>query len=42
MKLEDAMAWKLMWKKQRNENFKANIPSYNYDTPKTTGECGMF
>jgi hypothetical protein len=25
-----------------NENFKATIPSKNYDRPKTTGECGTF
>ena len=29
-------------KNKRNENFKATIPSNNYDRPKTTGECGTF
>jgi hypothetical protein len=29
-------------KNKSNENFKATIPSNNYDRPKTTGECGMF
>ena len=29
-------------KNKSNENFKTNIPSNNYDRPKTTGECGMF
>ena len=26
-------------KKKSNENFKTNIPTNNYDRPKTTGEC---
>ena len=29
-------------KKKSNENFKTTIPSNNYDTPKTAGECEMF
>ena len=29
-------------KNKINENFKTNIPSNNYDRPKTTGECEMF
>jgi len=29
-------------KNKINENLKTNIPSKNYDTPKTTGECGIF
>ena len=29
-------------KNKSNENFKTNIPSNNYDRPKTTGECVMF
>ena len=29
-------------KNKSNENFKTTILSNNYDTPKTTGECGMF
>jgi hypothetical protein len=29
-------------KNKTNENFKTNVPSKNYDTPKTTGECGIF
>jgi len=31
-----------MEKNKSNENFKTTIPSNNYDTPKTTGECEMF
>ena len=29
-------------KNKSDENFKANIPSKNYDSPKTTRECGIF
>ena len=29
-------------KNKSNENFKTTIASKNYDTPKTTRECGMF
>jgi len=29
-------------KNKSNENFKATIPSKNYDRPKTTRELGIF
>ena len=29
-------------KNKSNENFKTAFPSNSYDSPKTTGECGMF
>jgi hypothetical protein len=29
-------------KNKSNENFKATIPSKNYDRIKTTRECGIF
>jgi hypothetical protein len=32
----------MMWKKQNNKNFKATIPSKNYNRPETTRECGIF
>jgi len=42
MKMEDAEEWKLMWEELDDENFKATIPSTDYDRLKTPKECEIF